>query len=263
MKIAASLLPAVAMAVLVSITPTSANAQDAYPSAERFTAVTSTTATYETGVYTKDGAFVTNYTFTLKVTVPEATLSAISGKALVKQATWILNGSAYGSTYTVSTTVYTAYGATYLILGLTSGGGGGGSTTSTSKMVNISTRAIVAANGNLNPGFVISGTGKKTLLIRAVGPGLAAFGVTGTMADPVLTVYSGATVIATNDNWSANSTQATALRSAFTAAGAFGLTDGSKDAAVLLTLDPGSYTALVSGTGGGGGDTIVEVYEVP
>jgi hypothetical protein len=141
---------------------------------------------------------------------------------------------------------------------------GGGATPSVgSRLINIATRAVVGPGGNLNPGFVISGTGKKTILVRAIGPALANFGVPNTMSDPRVAVFAGSTQIGGNDNWSANATEAAALRAAFSATGAFALPDGSRDAALLLTLDPGTYTALVTGAGGGGGDAIVEIYEVP
>jgi hypothetical protein len=132
-----------------------------------------------------------------------------------------------------------------------------------SRFANVSTRALVAANGNLNPGFVVTGDTKKTVLIRGVGPGLAQFGVSGTMPDPILTVFSGAATIGSNDNWSATVATATALRAAFAATGAFGFTDGSRDAALLLTLDPGAYTVTLRDVGGTAGDAIVEIYEVP
>ena len=94
------------------------------------------------------------------------------------------------------------------------------------------------------------------MLIRAAGPGLAALGVAGTVADPVLTVLSGDTVVAGNDNWDP------ALASEFARAGAFEWAPGSADAAVIVTLDPGAYTARVNGANGQTGVAIVEVYEL-
>lgn len=140
---------------------------------------------------------------------------------------------------------------------------GGETPTVATRLINIATRAIVATQGSLNPGFVIGGNTKKTVLIRGVGPGLAALGVPGTMSDPILTVYSGTNIIATNDNWSDTAANATALSAAFASVGAFALPANSKDAAVLLTLDPGAYTVLLKGVGGVGGDVIAEVYDVP
>jgi hypothetical protein len=131
----------------------------------------------------------------------------------------------------------------------------------TTRMVNLSTRALVASGGNLNPGFVISGIGKQRVLVRGVGPGLAPLGVTGVMLDPVLELFSGTTRIGSNDNWSADASQAPVLRAAFASVGAFALPDGSKDAALLIDLDPGAYTVTIKGATGGG-DALAEVYTI-
>ncbi len=128
----------------------------------------------------------------------------------------------------------------------------------TLNVVNASTRAYVGTgDAVLIPGFVVSGTGSLKLLIRAVGPTLANFGVTGTLADPTLTLYSGATALATNDNWLAADT------ATMTAVGAFTLPAGSKDAAIVTTLPAGAYTAVVSGVGNTTGTALVELYVVP
>jgi len=131
-------------------------------------------------------------------------------------------------------------------------------TSTTLSVVNASSRAYVGTgDAVLIPGFVISGTGSLKLLIRAVGPALANFGVTGTLADPTLTLYSGATALATNDNWLA------ADAATMTAVGAFTLSAGSKDAAIVTTLPAGAYTAVVSGVGNTTGTALVELYVVP
>jgi hypothetical protein len=95
-----------------------------------------------------------------------------------------------------------------------------------------------------------------------VGPALNQFGVGGTLADPQIAVYTGSTLTVSNDNWSS---EGNAVQVAATAAqvGAFALPAGSRDAALLVTLPPGSYTAQVSGVGGTTGAALVEVYEVP
>lgn len=134
----------------------------------------------------------------------------------------------------------------------------------TARLVNASTRAFVGTGESvLIPGFVISGTGTVRLLIRAAGPALTAFGVTGTLADPQISLFSSASTnaIATNDNWS-SVTNAAAISSAATNAGAFAFTAGSRDAAVLVDLSAGSYTATVSGVGNTTGTALVEVYVV-
>lgn len=134
------------------------------------------------------------------------------------------------------------------------------SPTTASLLVNASTRAFVGTGDSvLIPGFVISGTGTLRVLLRAVGPTLAGFGVGGALADPTITLYRGGTVVATNDNWSAGP-EAAELAFAASAVGAFPLPSGSRDAALLATLPAGSYTAVVSGVGNTTGTALVEIY---
>ena len=131
----------------------------------------------------------------------------------------------------------------------------------TPRLVNVSVLKQIDSGGILTAGFVIQGTLPKQVLIRAVGPTLALppFGIGGAMSDPKLDLFLGQTVIASNDNWGGG----TALASAFSNVGAFSLGATSKDAALLVTLFPGSYTAQASGVAGSSGLAIVEVYEVP
>jgi hypothetical protein len=133
-------------------------------------------------------------------------------------------------------------------------------TATTPRLNNISARTQVGTGGDiLITGFNVSGTGTRRLLIRAVGPTLAAFGVTGTLADPQLTVFNGQTVVASNDNWDATATPLATQ----TGAGGFALTAASKDAALIVNLAPGSYTAQVSGIANTTGVALVEIYELP
>lgn len=130
------------------------------------------------------------------------------------------------------------------------------------RLINLSARAQAGAgNDALIAGFVIGGTTSRTLLIRGVGPGLGDLGVTGAMADPKRTLFAGNTTVAENDNWSEAANAATVAQTAVTV-GAFALTDGSKDAALQITLEPGVYTAHVTTASGGAGVALVEVYEV-
>ena len=93
---------------------------------------------------------------------------------------------------------------------------------------------------------------------------LTAFGVAGAIVDPRLRVFTGAELIAENDNWSAVSAETSATAQAARDTGAFALANGSKDAALILTLAPGAYTAQVSGADGAStGVALIEVYEVP
>jgi uncharacterized protein (DUF1800 family) len=137
----------------------------------------------------------------------------------------------------------------------------------TTRLVNLSTRAEVGTGANLLiPGLTIApGAGTRRLLLRAIGPGLAAFGVSGTLADPKLELFSGTAKVAENDNWSVPvgiAADRTQLAASFDQAGAFALTAGSADAALLLNLGPGSYTLQVSGVGGTTGSALVEVYDL-
>jgi hypothetical protein len=109
-------------------------------------------------------------------------------------------------------------------------------------------------------GFTITGSTNKNVLIRAVGPSLAAapFNLGGTLADPKLELYSSAPAkINENDTW------ASTLATTFSSVGAFPLVAGSKDAAVIVNLPPGGYTVQVSGADGGTGLAIIELYELP
>ncbi len=131
------------------------------------------------------------------------------------------------------------------------------------KLTNVSARNFVGTGDNvLIAGFVINGNVPRKLLVRGVGPALADFGVTGTLADPKLEIFSGATAVATGDNWS-DEPNAGELVSTATAVGAFALKSGSRDAALVLTLPAGSYSAKISGVGGTTGEALVEIYEVP
>jgi len=133
-------------------------------------------------------------------------------------------------------------------------------TPSAARLVNVSARNRVGTGDDiLIAGFNISGTGgPKPLLIRAVGPGLAALGVPGTLADPKLEIFDGnGAKVVENDSWNAS------LAAVFSSVGAFALPAGSRDAALVVSLAPGSYTAQLSGVGGLTGDAIIEVYELP
>lgn len=133
------------------------------------------------------------------------------------------------------------------------------------RLLNISTRGdVTAGEGALIGGFVVTGNAPKRLLVRGVGPGLAAFGVSGVLADPRLRVFRQAELLGENDNWSAVAAEAALTTSAAREAGAFALPPGSRDAAVILTLAPGAYTAQVTAADGSGtGTALIELYELP
>lgn len=126
-----------------------------------------------------------------------------------------------------------------------------------------STRAYVGVgDAVLIPGFIIGGTGSLRLLIRAVGPTLATLGVGDVLADPMLMLYRGSTVLASNDNWGSDP-NAAATAAAAASVGDFALPAGSKDAALVTTLAPGAYTVVVSGVGNTTGTALVELYALP
>ena len=126
------------------------------------------------------------------------------------------------------------------------------------RFTSLSARNRVGTGANiLIAGFSLSGEGKRNLLIRAVGPTLGVFGVPSVLSDPKLEIYEGSTKIGENDNWAAT------LSTTFSSVGAFGLTAGSKDAAITVSLPAGGYTVQVSGADGGVGEALVEIYELP
>ncbi len=157
--------------------------------------------------------------------------------------------------------------ATGFLTGTLTGGPGGavsgalasGAAFSDGALRNLSTRGQVGTAANvLIAGFVVAGDTPKRVLVRAVGPSLAAFGVTGVLADPQLQIFGGGSLVVENDNWGGTP----ALITAAGQVGAFPLDAASRDAAVVATLPPGAYTAQVSGAGGGTGVALVELYDV-
>lgn len=131
------------------------------------------------------------------------------------------------------------------------------------QLLNISTRGFIEAGTSpLVSGFVISEAGPRTVLIRAVGPTLADYGVTGVLADPKLTLVQDGVALFANDNWSDGAGAADIMAVGQTV-GAFALPDGSADAALLVTLAPGVYTAQADSADSGDGVALVEIYLVP
>jgi cytochrome c peroxidase len=130
------------------------------------------------------------------------------------------------------------------------------------RLVNISARARVATGDSVAiVGFVIAGEDAKPVLIRAVGPTLAGFGVAGALAAPKLDVLRGNILVATNSGVSRASNSA-AITAAARQAGAFALGNSGADAAIVTTLQPGNYTAQVSSLTGALGVALVEVYDL-
>ena len=112
-------------------------------------------------------------------------------------------------------------------------------------------------------GFVLQGTGQRTLLVRGIGPTLAEFGVPGTVSDPqILISDANPRAVLSNDNWG-QADYLSELVLATNFVGAFSLSDQSADSAALSLLDPGAYTIQVSGANDGSGEALAEIYEVP
>lgn len=138
------------------------------------------------------------------------------------------------------------------------------------KLINISSRGPVGTGANVMiPGIVVApGTGNRKFLVRAAGPALAAFGLTGTLADPqiVVTNSTGTLTYASNNDWGTpvglGASTTAQLTTSFTANGAFAFAPGSKDAALTVDLAAGNYTIAVSGVGGTSGLAIVEIYDI-
>lgn len=131
-------------------------------------------------------------------------------------------------------------------------------------VVNLSTRGEVEAgqSPSLIGGFVVHGRHRK-VLIRAVGPTLAEYGVTKPLADPYLYVQKGTMTYFFNDNWGTRH-NADEIAAAAAEVGAFPLPRTSKDAVLLLEMPPGVYTAsVVAENGSPGGTALLEIYVMP
>ena len=128
-----------------------------------------------------------------------------------------------------------------------------------SQLGNLSTRGFVDIGDNVMIGGFILGPEdalNANVLVRAIGPSLTAFGVTDALADPVLELHdANGTLLVSNDNW--RSDQETEIE-------ATGLQPTNDlESAILMSLPPSSYTAIVAGSGGSTGVALVEVYRLP
>lgn len=132
------------------------------------------------------------------------------------------------------------------------------------RLMNLSARARVGSGEDvLTAGFVIRGKKPLRVLLRGVGPALGPQGVEHPLADPKLTLFDRhGGFLAANEDWGQNA-EVAAISAATAKTGAFALAAGSKDAVLLLSLDPGIYTLQVSSQTTAGGVALVEIYEVP
>jgi hypothetical protein len=137
-------------------------------------------------------------------------------------------------------------------------------TTDVGRLTSLSTRAMVGTDSDvLIVGFVVSGAdtaGTKPLLLRGTGPTLANFGVSGVLADPMLTLFQGSAAVAANDNWGGDSQ----IAAQDAASGAFTPSNTSSlDSALYLnSVAPGVYSAMVAGNNNGTGVALAEVYDL-
>lgn len=123
-------------------------------------------------------------------------------------------------------------------------------------LLNISTRGPVGSGDDVMiAGFIIRGDRERRVLIRGVGPSLAEFGVANSLQDPILEIHDQNGQIAQNDAW--RSDQETEI-----AASGLAPKD-NREAAVILSLWPGQYTAIVRGLNNSTGNALVEVYQLP
>ena len=126
------------------------------------------------------------------------------------------------------------------------------------RLQNLSTRGTVSTGDNvLINGFIVAGSDPKTVVLRALGPSLSAFGVSGVLADPVLSVYnSSGTLIATNDNWQ------TDIGATFIEQNGLAPSDPAESASLQTDLAPGAYTMVVRGNNSTQGVSLAEAYEI-
>ena len=125
-------------------------------------------------------------------------------------------------------------------------------------LINIATRGRVLTGFDVMiGGFVINGIGPQTVAIVATGPSLGAFGIASPLANPKITLVrsSDQAVIDTNDDWQAHANASQLSTAGFAPS-------HPQEAAILVTLSPGAYTAIVEGVGGGTGVAVIGVYKV-
>jgi hypothetical protein len=139
------------------------------------------------------------------------------------------------------------------------------SSDSDSVLGNISTRSFVQTGDDVMiGGFIVQGTGPKTVILRAIGPELTPLGVPNALADPTLELHNGAgALIASNNNW-----QTTVIGGIITASQVSAIQNSGRaptqpsESAIIATLQPGNYTAIVRGVSNTTGVALVEVYDL-
>jgi sugar lactone lactonase YvrE len=181
-----------------------------------------------------------------------AAIAGATGATLVIKGATAANAGTYTFTATNSTSSVQSSAATLAL----------SSTTDVGRLINISCRSEVGTGGNiLIAGFAVGGAGTSgaaPLLIRASGPALAAFDVSGLLPDPQLQLFENSTLLGSDSSWGGS----TAIATAAASVGAFPWnTPSSHDSALFQTLSAGAYTAQVSGASGDTGIALAEVYD--
>jgi hypothetical protein len=176
----------------------------------------------------------------------------------VKTTTATLSSLLWGSTYTVAATAYNTAGVESAYSPPLTYTAGSKRVIAPAALVNISTRTLVQTGEDVMiGGFIVDGIVPKKVALRAIGPSLVAAGLTGAMSDPVLQLMdSSGAVVASNDSWNDNwrsDQEAAIIDSTVPPAD-----DG--EAAIVSTLAPGSYSAVIRGANGATGVALVEVY---
>lgn len=138
-------------------------------------------------------------------------------------------------------------------------------TSSSSILGNISTRTFVQTNDNVMiGGFIVQGTGAKRVIVRAIGPELSQYGVPNPLADPTLELHNGTgALIASNNNWETTITGGIITTNQVSAIQNSGhAPTQASESAIIATLPPGNYTAIVRGVNNTTGVALVEVYDL-
>jgi hypothetical protein len=121
------------------------------------------------------------------------------------------------------------------------------------KLVNISTRLPVQGGDNvLIGGFIVTGTQPKKVILRAIGPSLP---LSGVLADPILELYQGGTLLESNDNWMDSPNKQAIIDSTIPPSHPL-------ESAIVRSVTPGAYTAIVRGVNDGTGIGVVEAYDL-
>ena len=206
--------------------------------------------------YTVVGPNGTGYTAVLARTLVDAgifTVDATGTLAGTLEAGTRFNGGISNNGLVAATLIST--GGT----SITFSGGDNDKRSDVEKLVNISTRSVVRTGGSFTVGFVVVGDRTKPVLVRAIGPTLGAF-VDGALLAARLEVFRETNSIASGNDWG-SAPNAAAISATAARVGAFALPSSSRDAALLLELEPGNYSARVTGQGDSAGVALVEVYD--